>query len=118
MGIVTAFLGTSCIFVCFSLGAVLAERRSMLYLGGFLSSAISLLFMMSFMSMMFGSSTLFFAQLYLGLLVFCGYVIFDTQMIIERASLGDRDHVQHATHLFMDFVAIFVRLLIILSKDK
>jgi hypothetical protein len=40
------------------------------------------------------------------------------QMVVERASAGDMDHVQHAMDLFVDFVAIFVRLLIILMQNN
>jgi FtsH-binding integral membrane protein len=56
-------------------------------------------------------------QLYFGLLVFVGYMVVDTQDIIEKAHMGDMDYVKHALTLFTDFVAVFVRILIIMLKN-
>lgn len=55
-----------------------------------------------------------FLQLYFGLLVFVGYIVVDTQDIIEKAHFGDLDYVKHALTLFTDFVAVFIRILIIM----
>ncbi|MBA0740922.1 hypothetical protein Gogos_014105 [Gossypium gossypioides] len=89
--LVASFVGTALAFACFSGAAMLARRREYLYLGGLLSS---------------------------GLLVFVGYMIVDTQDIIEKAHLGDLDYVKHALTLFTDFVAVFVRILIIMLKNS
>jgi len=115
--IITALLGTTTIFACFTASALIAKRRSYLYLGGALSSIMSFMFLASFMNMFFRSSGMYNLQLYVGLFVFCGYVLFDTQMIIEKAAGGDRDYLWHAIELFIDFVEIFYRLVIILMKN-
>ncbi|XP_024148079.1 probable Bax inhibitor 1 [Oryzias melastigma] len=119
--IVTAFLGTSVIFICFTLSALYAKRRSYLFLGGTLMSGLSILFLFSVMNMFFGSLMLFKAHMYLGLLIMCGFVLFDTQLIIEKAENGDKDYIWHCVDLFLDFVTIFRKLMIILAmndKDK
>lgn len=56
------------------------------------------------------------AHLYLGLMLMCGFVLFDTQLIIEKRRMGSKDFVQHALELFIDFIGMFRRLLIILSQ--
>ncbi|KAJ8633834.1 hypothetical protein MRB53_027170 [Persea americana] len=116
--LVSAFVGTAVAFGCFSAAATLARRREYLYLGGLLSAGLSILFWLQFASSIFGGSTAIFKfELYFGLLVFLGYMVVDTQEIIERAHLGDLDYVKHALTLFTDFVAVFVRILIIMSKN-
>ncbi|KAJ1415020.1 Bax inhibitor 1-related [Sesbania bispinosa] len=117
--IFSAFVGTSLAFACFSAAALVARRREYLYLGGLLSSGLSILMWLHFASSIFGGSTaLFKFELYFGLLVFVGYVVVDTQEIIERAHLGDLDYVKHALTLFTDLAAVFVRILIIMLKNS
>lgn len=116
--LVTAFLGTSIIFACFSAAALLSRRRSWLYLGGGLSSAMTVLLLMRLGSYFLGGRAFVFqAELYVGLLMFVGYVMFDTQVIVEKAEHGDRDHIKHALDLFVDFVAIFVRIMVIMLQN-
>ncbi|MCL7024024.1 hypothetical protein MKW94_005291, partial [Papaver nudicaule] len=113
--IVSAFVGTGIAFACFSGAAMLAKRREYLYLGGFLSASVSLMFWLSFASSIFGGSAAVFKfELYFGLLVFMGYMVVDTQEIIEKAHMGDLDYINHSLTLFTDMVAVFVRVLIIM----
>ncbi|KAI3828920.1 hypothetical protein L1987_03031 [Smallanthus sonchifolius] len=117
--LVSAFVGTAIAFACFSGAAMLARRREYLYLGGLLSSGVSILFWLHFASSIFGGSMAMFKfELYFGLLVFIGYMVVDTQEIIEKAHLGDLDYVKHALTLFTDFIAVFVRILIIMLKNS
>uniref|UniRef100_A0A2K6PDF6 Transmembrane BAX inhibitor motif containing 6 n=1 Tax=Rhinopithecus roxellana TaxID=61622 RepID=A0A2K6PDF6_RHIRO len=117
----TAFMGTAMIFTCFTLSALYARRRSYLFLGGILMSALSLLLLSSMGNVFFGSIWLFQANLYVGLVVMCGFVLFDTQLIIEKAENGDQDYIWHCIDLFLDFVTLFRKLMMILAmneKDK
>ena len=111
-----AFVGTVVVFACFSLSALLAKRRSYLYISGFLSSAMSLMFWMSLANMWFRSAACTTSK-YTVAYLFSGYVIVDTQMIVEKAENGERDYLWHAAELFTDFVALFVRILIILMRN-
>uniref|UniRef100_A0A9J8AX49 Transmembrane BAX inhibitor motif-containing protein 6 n=1 Tax=Cyprinus carpio carpio TaxID=630221 RepID=A0A9J8AX49_CYPCA len=116
--ILTAFLGTSVIFACFTLSALYAKRRSYLFLGGTLMSGLTVLLLVSVFNMFFASEILFKAHVYLGLAIMCGFVLFDTQLIIEKAEMGDKDYIWHCVDLFLDFVTIFRKLVIILSMNE
>jgi FtsH-binding integral membrane protein len=114
----TAFLTTSVLFVSLTLTALWTDKRSWLYLGGTLFSGISMLLLMGFMNFFLRSVFIFEIQLWLGLLIFCGFVLFDTQLIIYRFENGDHDYVWHALDLFIDFIDIFRRILVILAKKE
>ena len=112
--ILNAVIATGLAFVSFSGAAVFSRRRSYMYLGGLLSVATLILLGTSLFSIMFDFS------LYLGLFVFCFYIIYDTQLMIERmeqsAEITDRLGVDGALQLFTDLMGVFVRIMVILSK--
>lgn len=114
--IVTALMGTTVVFVSFSVCALLAERGKWLYLGGTLMTLLSTLMILSLANLFFGSTLLYQAHLYLGLLAMCGFVLYDTQLIVEKRRLGSKDFVTHSLDLFVDFIGIFRRLVIILTQ--
>ncbi|CAI8589103.1 unnamed protein product [Vicia faba] len=117
--IFSSFVATALAFGCFSGAALVAKRREYLYLGGLVSSGLSILLWLHFASSIFGGSmALFKFELYFGLLVFVGYIVVDTQEIVEKAHLGDLDYVKHALTLFTDLAAIFVRILVIMLKNS
>ena len=89
-----------------------------MFLSGALASALSCLFCLRLGSMLFGRSAgLYDLEIYGGLMIFAGYVLLDTQMIVERAGAGDFDEVRHALDLFVNLIQIFVRILVILMKN-
>ena len=55
--LVTAFVGTAIAFACFTCAAIVAKRREYLYLGGLLSSGLSILLWLQFAASIFGHST-------------------------------------------------------------
>ncbi|KAK4524172.1 hypothetical protein GAYE_SCF02G2071 [Galdieria yellowstonensis] len=116
--VLNAVSGTAVVFLCFTGAAVVAERKSYLFLGGFLSSVLSILLLFSVFSFIIPLKIEEYVQLYLGLVMFVGYVLFDTQLIIERAYNGSTDAVSDAVTLFIDFVGIFVRILVALLKNS
>ncbi|KAG2655676.1 hypothetical protein PVAP13_1KG030300 [Panicum virgatum] len=56
--LVTAFVGTAIAFACFSCAAIVAKRREYLYLGGLLSSGLSILLWLQFAASIFAATQL------------------------------------------------------------
>jgi hypothetical protein len=46
------------------------------------------------------------------------YIIFDTYLIQEEAKRGHKDVIGHAIRLLTDFLKVFVRIVVLLSKNK
>lgn len=116
--ITTALFATTLVFICFTGMAMLSPRRSYLYLGSYLGFSIFFMLFASLFNIFFRSSGINWLLLYGGLVVFMTYIIYDTQIIIEKAYAGSGDFVNHSLELFIDFLAVFVRLLIILSNKE
>lgn len=117
--VLSALVYTTFIFLSLTLVALYSQKRSLLYLGGFLFAGLNILFWSNLLSYLFGFRLFMGAELYLGLALFCGFILFDTQMIVYRyEDVGERDFIWHSVDLFMDFLNVFIRLLILLSKKE
>lgn len=81
-------------------------------------SALTIMMFLSLANLFIGSTLVYQIHLYGGLFVFCGLVLYDTQLIVEKRRNGDRDYIWHSVDLFLDFVNIFRRLMIILAKKE
>jgi len=114
----TAFFGTCIVFACFTAAAIYAPDRKYLYLGGTLISLLSTMFWMAIINLFFGSRFIFQLNLYAGLAVMCGFILYDTQLIMEKNRRGDNDYIWHSVDLFIDFLDIFRRLAIILAQKE
>ena len=69
-----ALSSAALIFLGFSASAVMAQRRSMLYVGAFAGSALGIMLWVSLANTLFiHSQSLFSLELYTGLLVFAGF---------------------------------------------
>jgi len=80
------------------------------------------MFLILFQFLSFGNSFLYYhISLYGGLILFCCYIIYDTQTIIrnvQNVGIQNADYINDAIHLYIDFIAIFVRILILIAKSK
>ncbi|KAK2708222.1 hypothetical protein QYM36_013974 [Artemia franciscana] len=110
--ITTALTGTALIFIGFSICSILSPSGKWLFLGAPLSTY---LLSVTLLRLFMGGN--FALEMYIGLGVFCAYILYDTQLIIERKRTGDGDVLSHSLMLFLDFVNAFIKLLRIL-KDK
>ena len=117
--IFNALFGTLLIFGCFSAAVLVAPSRRYLLLGGILSSTLACMFWIGLASRLIGYNGFLGFELILGLFVFSGYVAFDTQLIIEKAERARYlDSTGDAVELFLDFAAIFVRILVMLLQKE
>lgn len=117
--VLTAVATTATVFICFTLSALMTKRRSYLFLGGYLSAAVMGMMVVRLGSMFTGSRGMSFElELYAGVLIFSAYILFDTQLIVEKASAGEMDHIRHALDLLVDLLALFVRILLIIMRNN
>ncbi|KAK2585953.1 hypothetical protein KPH14_010531 [Odynerus spinipes] len=116
--VVTALIGTAVLFVSFSISALLAERGHWLYLGGIIFSMLNVMLLFSLVNLFLRSHFIYQAHLYLGFFLMCGFIIYDTQLIIEKHHMGSRDFILHSLDLLMDFIGVFRHLLVILTQKE
>ncbi|CAB4044228.1 bax inhibitor 1, partial [Paramuricea clavata] len=83
-----------------------------------LGSGVTILLVSSLVNLFMRSYFLYQVHLYLGLVIFSAFILYDTQLIVEKFRRGDKDYVWQCVDLFIDFIAVFRRIMIILAQNK
>ena len=92
------------------------SKRDFSFLGGFLSMGLWVLIGASLLSMFVGGAAFSLAIASVGVLLFGGYILFDTSRIC--VTLTNRDAVGAAIGLYLNFLNMFLFLLRILSSRR
>ncbi|CAG9466702.1 unnamed protein product [Pedinophyceae sp. YPF-701] len=120
--VVAAVGSTAAIFGCLSYAALSSPRRSYFYLAGLISSATTVFLGLSVALWFFPSRSvdMYAMHLYFSLACFLGYVILDTQVIIERSetSPASADVVRDSLKLFLDLAAILQRIIVVMLRNS
>jgi modulator of FtsH protease len=95
---------------------VFTTKKDFSYLGGFLSMGLLVLIGALFLNFFFQSSFLTLAFSVVGVLLFGGYILYDTSRLIHKRE--SYPAICAAQDLFLDFVNLFVFLLRILSSRR
>ena len=127
--IILSITGGITIFCCFTFCAFTMNLRKMFYFGSILSSILLTFALFSTMNILFfGYLTFYWWHIYLSLILFSFYVMFDTRIMIERASayLDYEDNkkkyelqvITDSVNIFFDIINLLVKLIVLLLRDK
>jgi FtsH-binding integral membrane protein len=118
MIVMQALMYTGVAFTSFSLISLKSKRRSYLFIGGIIMTMLQCMFLYRMIGWLTGYTHGGHGLVYLmfGLLMACLYIIYDTQIIVERAERGDKDVPSHTMMLFVDLFQLFIKILQILIK--
>jgi FtsH-binding integral membrane protein len=109
-----AFL-TAAVFGGLSLYA-LQSKRDFSYLGGFLFAGLIAMVVAGFVMFFFHSALMYTIYCVVGVLIFCGYVLFDTSLIMKK--LGPDEAVTGAINLYLDLLNLFWLILQLLQGSS
>jgi len=109
--VMTAAGGTGVIFLGLS-GYVLTTRKDFSFMGGFLFVGLIVLIIASLANLFFAVSAVQLALSAMSILLFSGYILYDTSKIIHG---GETNYVMATVQLFLDIYIIFMNLLHLLG---
>ena len=109
--VMTAAGGTGVIFLGLS-GYVLTTRKDFSFMGGFLFVGLIVLIIASLANLFFAVSAVQLALSAMSILLFSGYILYDTSKIIQG---GQTNYVMATVQLFLDIYLIFMNLLHLLG---
>ena len=97
---------------------VTTTKKDFSYMRGFLSAGIWVVLLGLIIGIFVQSSAFSLAIASAGVLLFCGYILYDTSRLLKRTDKERSQPVEAAIELFLDFLNLFVFLLRILGGGR
>ncbi len=91
------------------------SRKDFSYMGGMLTVGLVMVIVAIIANIFIGSSVFSLAISCVVVIVFCGFVLYDTSRIMRTHAMDE--YVSAAMSLFLDFINIFLAVLRLLSRD-
>lgn len=110
-----AFAITALIFILLSAYAHIS-KTDFSFMGGFLFVAVFVNMIFGFIAMITGSPFLHFIYAIAGVLIFSGYILYDTSNIIHK--FGPDDVIIASIELYLDIINVFLFVLQLLGDGK
>ncbi|KAG9280311.1 protein lifeguard 4 [Astyanax mexicanus] len=113
--VLQACILTSAVFACLTT-YTFQSKRDFSKLGAGLFAALWILIIASFMRLFFQNDTMELVFAGSGALLFCGFIIYDTHLLMHK--LSPEEHVLASINLYLDIVNLFLHILRILDSLK
>ncbi|XP_063072808.1 protein lifeguard 4 [Engraulis encrasicolus] len=113
--VLQAFILTSAVFLCLT-AYTFQSKRDFSKMGAGLFACLWILIIAGFMRLFFDSDMLELAYACAGALLFCGFIIYDTHVLMHQ--LSPEEHVLASINLYLDIVNLFLHILRILDSMK
>ncbi|XP_026858050.2 protein lifeguard 4 [Electrophorus electricus] len=113
--VLQAFILTTAVFAGLT-AYTYQSKRDFSKLGAGLFAALWILIIASFMRLFFHNDTVELVFAGSGALIFCGFIIYDTHLLMRK--LSPEEHVLASINLYLDIVNLFLHILRILDSMK
>ncbi|MBN3283459.1 LFG4 protein, partial [Polyodon spathula] len=113
--VLQAFALTAAVFVGLT-AYTFQSRRDFSKLGAGLFACLWILIIASFMRLFFHNETVELVLAGAGALVFCGFIIFDTHLLMHK--LSPEEYILASINLYLDIINLFLHLLRLLEAMK
>jgi len=117
--VLTALFLTIVMVTCLSIYAFWT-KSDYTVLGGTLFTALTLLIISSILLIFIRIELLYMIYIYAGLIIFCIYLLYDVQLLIGKGEhkFGEDDYILAAINIYLDIIAIFIRILAIVGNKN
>lgn len=114
--IISSLIGCFVLYLSLTLTALFSSSGKYLVLNRVLIAGCNSMTIMTLINVLLQSMWIQYVQLYLGVFIMAGFVLYNTQVVMEKFRSGNHDIINHSLDLFFDMANLLRKLLILLTE--